>query len=90
VKAPSQAYPPNLALSVLAVQSGGLVLNESNDIPAAMANEIAKSAGDSRALYVLTFHASDADHSNEYHTLEVKIDQPGATARTRTGYYAQP
>src|ERR1700722_1965583 len=90
VKAPSQAYPPNLALSVLAVQSGGLVLNESNDIPAAMANEIAKSAGDSRAFYVLTFQASDADHSNEYHTLEVKIDQPGATARTRTGYYAQP
>ena len=90
VKAPSQAYPPNLALAVLAVQSGGLVLNGSNDIPAAMAKEIAKSADDSRAFYVLTFDASDADHANEYHTLEVRIDQPGVTARTRTGYYTQP
>jgi VWFA-related protein len=90
VTSPSQAYPPNLALSVLAVQSGGLVLNRSNDLPAAMANEIAKSAGDARSFYILTFHASHADHANEYHTLQVKVDQPGVTARTRTGYYAQP
>jgi VWFA-related protein len=90
VKTPWQAYPPNLALPVLAVQSGGLVLNGSNDLPAALANEIAKSAGDARAFYVLTFYRSHADRANEYHTLEVKIDQPGVTARTRTGYYAQP
>jgi VWFA-related protein len=90
VKTQSQAYPPNLALTVLAVQSGGLVLNGSNDIPVAMANEIAKSAGDARAFYVMTFQGSHADHANEYHALEVKIDQPGVTARTRTGYYAQP
>lgn len=90
VKSPSQAYPPNLALSVLAVQSGGLVLNESNDLPAAMANEIAKSAGDARSFYVLTFQASQAEHPDEYHPLQVKVDQPGLTARTRSGYYAQP
>ena len=90
VRSPSQAYPPNLALSVLAVQSGGLVLNGSNDLPVAMAHEIAKSAGDARSFYVLTFHGSHADRANEYHSLQVKVDQPGATARTRTGYYAQP
>ena len=28
--------------------------------------------------------------TDEYHTLEVKVDKPGLTARTRTGYYAQP
>jgi VWFA-related protein len=90
VRSPSRAYPPNLALSVLAVQSGGLVLNGSNDLPAAMAHEIARSAGDARSFYVLTFHGSHADRANEYHSLQVKVDQPGATARTRTGYYAQP
>jgi VWFA-related protein len=90
VKSPSQAYPANLALAVLAVQSGGLVLDRSNDLPAAMANEIAKSAGDARSFYVLTFQAAQAEHANEYHNLQVKIDQPGVTARTRTGYYAQP
>jgi len=90
VKAPSQAYPANLALAVFAVQSGGLVLNGSNDLPAALANEVAKSAGDARAFYVLTFQAPQAEHANEYHNLQVKIDQPGVTVRTRTGYYTQP
>jgi VWFA-related protein len=90
VRSPAQAYPPNLALSVLAVQSGGLVLNGSNDLAPAMAHEIAKSAGDARSFYVLTFHGSHADRANEYHSLQVKVDQPGAIARTRTGYYAQP
>jgi VWFA-related protein len=90
VKAPSQAYPANLALAVFAVQSGGLVLNGSNDLPAALANEVAKSAGDARAFYVLTFQAAQAEHANEYHNLQVKIDQPGVTVRTRTGYYTQP
>jgi VWFA-related protein len=90
VKALSQAYPQNLALPVLAVQSGGLVLDGSNDLAGAMANEIARSAGDAQAFYVLTFQASHADHADEYHTLQVKVDQPGVTTRTRTGYYAQP
>jgi VWFA-related protein len=90
VKSVSQAYPQNLALSVLAVQSGGLVLNGSNDLAGAMANEIARSAGDAQAFYVLTFQAPHADHADEYHTLQVKVDQPGVTSRTRTGYYAQP
>jgi VWFA-related protein len=90
VKSPSQAYPANLALAVLAVQSGGLVLNGSNGLPAALANEVAKSAGDARAFYVLTFQAAPPEHANEYHNLQVKIDQSGVTVRTRTGYYTQP
>jgi hypothetical protein len=39
---------------------------------------------------VLTFNAPPAAHANEYHGLEVAIDKPGLTARTRTGFYAQP
>jgi hypothetical protein len=49
-----------------------------------------KAAGDARAFYVLTFHTSPSDRANEYHNIEVKVDQPGVTARTRTGFYLQP
>jgi len=76
----------NLALQVLAVQSGGRVLNASNDVAASAASCLE----DAKAFYTLTFDAPVADHPNEYHNLQVKIGKPGLTARTRTGYYAQP
>jgi VWFA-related protein len=76
----------NLALQVLAYQSGGEVLNSNND----MAGEIATCVMDANAFYVLTFNGEPGDGPNEYHALEVKIGKPGLAARTRTGYYAQP
>jgi VWFA-related protein len=76
----------NLALQVLATQSGGRALNSSNDVASLIANCVV----DAKAYYTLSFDAPPADHPNEYHSLEVKVDKPGLTARTRTGYYAQP
>jgi VWFA-related protein len=90
VKSPNQAYPPTLSLQVLAVQTGGRVFNRSNDLPGAIADEIAKGASDASPFYVLSFQAASADRANEYHSLEVKVAKPGVIARTRTGYYAQP
>jgi VWFA-related protein len=81
-----RAQAGNLGLQVLAVQSGGLVLNSTNDITAA----IADCTADGEAFYVLSFDSSRADHANEYHALGVTVDKPGIKARTRTGYYAQP
>jgi VWFA-related protein len=76
----------DLALQVLATQSGGRVLNSSNDID----NLIASCLTDAKAFYTMAFDSPRADHPNEYHSLEVKVDKPSVTARTRTGYYAQP
>jgi VWFA-related protein len=76
----------NLALQVLATQTGGRVLNSSNDITRLLAESVV----DAKAYYTLSFEAPPADHPNEYHSLEVKVDKPGLIARTRTGYYAQP
>lgn len=76
----------NLALQVLAVQSGGRVLNSDNDIE----KEVAECLKDAKAFYTLSFDSPPADHPNEYHSLEVTVDKPGLKARTRTGYYAQP
>jgi VWFA-related protein len=86
VKTLRQAQAGNLALQVIANQSGGLVLNLSNGVE----REIEMCAAEANAFYVLTFDGLAGDGPNEYHALEIKIDQPGLTARTRSGYYAQP
>ncbi len=86
VKKPNQVNFGNVSLQVIATQSGGLVLNSSNDI----AGEIARCFADASSFYELSFDGPPADGPNDYHALEVKIDKPGLTARTRAGYYAQP
>jgi VWFA-related protein len=86
VKTASQAQGGNLALQVLANQSGGLVFNSNNDV----AGVIAKCVADASAFYVLSFDGLPGDGPNEYHAIEIKIDKPGLAARTRSGYYAQP
>jgi VWFA-related protein len=86
VKKAEQADNGNLALQVLATQSGGRVLNSSNDLE----GEIATCVADASSFYVLTFEGLAGDGPNEYHALDIKIDKPGVTARTRSGYYAQP
>ena len=86
VKKAEQADNGDLALQVLATQSGGRVLNSSNDL----AGEIATCVADASFFYVLTFEGLAGDGPNEYHALDIKIGKPGLTARTRSGYYAQP
>jgi VWFA-related protein len=86
VKEPSQVEPGNLALQVLATQSGGLALDFSNDVTALLRECFA----DTQAYYEISFDPPSADQRDEYHHLEVKVAKPGVTARTRQGYYAQP
>ena len=83
---PSHSLPGNLGLPVLAVQTGGRVLNMTNDITAS----IGECVVDANSFYVISFDAPRADKPNEYHSLAITMDKPGITARTRTGYYAQP
>ena len=85
VSKPGQVQLGNLALQVLAVQSGGLALN-SSDIGALFRKCIA----DTRSYYQLSFSSQPADSRNEYHHIEVKLSRPDLVARTRDGYYAQP
>ena len=86
IKSPNKAVPADLSLQVLAVQSGGRVLNVSNDL----AQEVAEAGADARAFYILSFEGARADAANEYHAINVTVDKPGVKVRTRTGYYAQP
>jgi VWFA-related protein len=86
VRKAGQAQVGNLALQVLAYQSGGRVLNSNNDVT----GEIEACDADANSFYVLSFDGLPGDGPNEYHGIEIKIDKPGLKARTRSGYYAQP
>jgi VWFA-related protein len=86
VRKPSQVQLGNLALEVLATQSGGVALNSSNDITALLRECLA----DTRAYYEISFDPPRGDQSHEYHQLEIHVTKPGLTARTRQGYYSLP
>ena len=86
VSKPSQVSVGNLGLQVIAAQSGGLVLNSSNDTSMLLQQAFA----DADAWYELSFEPAKAERPNEYHSIEVRVDKPGLIARTRQGYYAQP
>jgi VWFA-related protein len=85
VKSSNQAVYGNLALPVLAIQSGGRVFNTTNDLTGALAS----CASDADYFYVIGFDSFPADDPDEYHALQVKVDKSGVKARTRTGYYNQ-
>jgi len=76
----------NLALKVLALQSGGRILGPDNDI----AGQIDSCISDANAFYTLSFNPPPAEHAGEYHDLKVTVGQPGLTVRTNSGYYNQP
>ena len=78
-----QADYPDLSLQVLAAHTGGLVLVTGNGI----ADEINTAVRDANSYYELTFDADPNMQPNAYHALTVKVDKPGLTARTTSGYY---
>jgi VWFA-related protein len=82
----SQVDLANLGLQVFAIQGGGLVFTSDNDIAKALQTCLA----DAAPYYEISFVPSSAGGGNEYHRLEVNVDKPGLTARTRQGYYSRP
>lgn len=85
ISKPSQVQAGNLALEVLATQSGGLALSSSNDV----AGLLQKCVADTASYYVLSFYPP-VGQPQEYHQLEIRVARPNVTARTRQGYYSQP
>lgn len=76
----------HLGLQVLAIDSGGLVLNGSNDI-ASLLQDAVQQTGD---CYDISFVPAPGEHDNEYHELQLKVKRPGLTTHTTAGYYARP
>jgi VWFA-related protein len=86
VTKPSQTEYGDVALQVIAVQSGGLALNTGNDITAFLQQCLA----DTQAYYELSFAPPVDQKRDEYHHLEVRVAKAGLVARTRQGYYSPP
>ena len=71
---------------VLAIQSGGDVIDESGDVVAQM-NRCMQRALD---FYTLSFDPAVAAQAHEYHSLQVRVHRPGLRTRTNAGYYNEP
>ena len=76
----------SLNRKVLAVQSGGRVIDAVPDIE----KEIENCVRETGPFYRISFDPFGAENLYEYHDLKVEIDKVGLTARTNTGYYDQP
>jgi hypothetical protein len=103
VKSVQQAAFMHLSRKVLAVETGGRVLEVSGDLTgdpvpgltdftanADLVRQINSCVQEAGTFYTLSFDPSHADRLDEYHDLKVQVDTPGLTARTSTGYYDQP
>ena len=84
VSKPQDAQIGNLALQVLAEQSGGLALRGSTDI----AGMMSRCMLDATSWYEVRLARADAVGDKPYHRIDLKVDRPGVAVRTRNGYYS--
>ncbi len=86
VNKPNDANLGNLALQVLAVQSGGMALTVGNDV----AGEVQKCVSDADAYYELSFVPTLDQKPNELNKVQVRVNQPKVDVRALQVYYWQP
>lgn len=85
VKKSSDVFIGDLALQVLANETGGLVRN-STDVSGLLAECVA----DNAAYYRISFEPPPTETRDVYHQLKVTVAKPGLTVSTSTGYFAEP
>lgn len=84
VRNPSQVLPGNLAVQVLAIQSGGLALSGSNDVRAL----IQRCFDETAQSYEITFTPPPPDAPEQFHKIDVKVAAPNVTVHALQGYYS--
>jgi VWFA-related protein len=85
VRSTRDAEFEDLNRKVLAIQSGGRVLDSSEEL----ADQINGCVAEASDFYTLSFNPGPANHPNEYHELKIQVLTPGLTARSSMGYYDQ-
>jgi hypothetical protein len=97
-----QAPVPHFALPVLAIQSGGLVLDDAqnlqgdsghdleHDIGGYLEDDIERCVLDASEFYAVSFDPPRAAQPDEYHDLAVLTGTGQIQTRTLQGYYNQP
>ena len=88
VKSPTDANPANLALQVLALQSGGRTLDPGNrSYPVELLNTCMQEMA---PFYTITFDPPANEKAFTYHPLKVTVARPDLKVNTNAGYYAEP
>jgi hypothetical protein len=75
-----------MALQVIAMHTGGLVLDSSGDLD----RGIERCVEEERSFYTLTFNPPHTYQMDEFHDLRVQVTRPALTVRAPTGYYNEP
>lgn len=76
----------SLNRKVFAVQSGGRVLDSSEELSV----QIEACVAEANDFYTFSFNPAAANHPNEYHELKIQVRNLDLTARSNSGYYDQP
>jgi len=83
---PRDAQFADIGVQVLSVQTGGLTIESNTDV----SGMIQRCLEDAASWYEISFDPPTADKPDQYRKIDVRLNQPGLVARTRTGYYANP
>jgi VWFA-related protein len=77
---------PAVSLGILAEQTGGLLINNTNDLE----NGIGRINDDRRNYYLLSYSSTNPTLDGKFHRISVKVKKAGMYVRNRTGYVASP
>lgn len=86
VSKPGQVLLGNVALQVLALQSGGSVEESGTDVNPMLQ----KCLRDLHAWYEINFDPPPGEAPDTYHHVEVRVDKKHLQVRARDGYYSNP
>jgi VWFA-related protein len=74
------------SMEELASRTGGRAYFNTNDLAKAIHDSVA----DTRLTYTLGYYPSDDKFDGKFHSIKIKVDQPGISLRYRKGYFDLP
>ncbi len=77
---------PAVGLATLASSTGGLIVNNTNDLAA----KVMLLNADRRHYYLVSYHPRNAELNGEWRTVEVTVPGRRVSVRSRSGYLASP
>jgi hypothetical protein len=75
---------PAVSLGILADQTGGLLINNTNDLE----DGIGRVNQDRRNYYLLSYQSTNPALDGRFHRISVRVKNPALTVRARSGYVA--
>ncbi|MGH9703246.1 MAG: VWA domain-containing protein, partial [Candidatus Acidiferrales bacterium] len=72
------------SMALVASETGGRLFANRNDIDHAVMQSVA----DGSTYYLIGYYPEDKGWDGKFHTIQVTVDKPGLTVRSRRGYYA--